>query len=370
MKVIFIIDSLQQGGAEQSLVHTIQHFPEEMDVTVVYLYPKENLLQQLEATGCSIIGLNIKGRRKWLQGVKKLKQIIKNYKPDLLVSCLYDSNIISRIVSKQTGVPLIGTLVSDSYGAVRISSFGLKRKVGFYFYYLIDRFTSFIPVAWIANSKSIKETNAKKLSIPLQKIEVIYRGRDSEKIAEWQTPLNNHPFRYAFVGRLLETKGLGELIDAFKALEVQYPNIQLDIYGEGPYREKLQILIQKKELMGKVILHGNVNEAWRQLYHANTFVFPSWYEGFSGALVEAMMVGLPIIASDIPMNLEAVEDDVTAKVFKVKDVLHLNEKMEQVLLNYDASVELGKKARMTAFERFELKNIAIQYSSILRDHCK
>jgi hypothetical protein len=70
------------------------------------------------------------------------------------------------------------------------------------------------------------------------------------------------------------------------------------------------------------------------------------------------------------MNLEAVEDDVTAKVHKVKDVLHLTEKMKHVMLNYDASVELGKKARMIAFERFELKNIAIQYSNMLRDKSK
>jgi glycosyltransferase involved in cell wall biosynthesis len=365
MKVIFIIDSLQQGGAEQSLVHTIRHFPEEVDVTVVYLYPKENLLQQLEETGCSIIGLNIKGSWKWLQGVKKLKQIIKNYKPDLLVSCLYDSNIISRIVSKQTGVPIVGTLVSDSYGAVRISSFGLKRKVGFYFYYLIDRFTSFIPVAWIANSKSIKETNAKKLSIPLHKIEVIYRGRDSEKIPEWQSPENSHTFRYAFVGRLLETKGLGELIDAFKAVETQFPQSSLDIYGDGPYREKLQTLIQKKDLMGKVILHGNVNEAWRQLYHANTFVFPSWYEGFSGALVEAMMVGLPIIASDIPMNLEAVEHGVSACVYKVKNVSELTERMKQVQQDYHGSMMFGKNARRIALERFEIKQVSKQYTKAL-----
>jgi glycosyltransferase involved in cell wall biosynthesis len=370
MKVLFTIDSLQQGGAEQSLVHTIQHFPEEVDVTVVYLYPKENLLQQLVATGCSIIGLNLTGKWKWLKGVKKLNQIIKNYKPDVLVSCLYDSNIISRIVSKQTGVPLIGTLVSDSYSSVRIASFGWKRKIGFYFYYLVDRFTSSIPLVWIANSNSIKETNAQKLRIPKDKIEVIYRGRNSAHFWEWSPPNDADGFRFAFIGRLMETKGLEELIGAFKTNSENTANVFLDIYGEGPFRSRLQDLIQHHGLSEKVILHGNVNDAWKQLYKAHAFVFPSWYEGFSGALVESMMVGLPIIASDISMNLEAVEDDVTAKVHKVKDVLHLTEKMKHVMLNYDASVELGKKARMIAFERFELKNIAIQYSNMLRDKSK
>jgi glycosyltransferase involved in cell wall biosynthesis len=369
MKVVFTIDSLQQGGAEQSLVHLIEHFPKDIQVVVVYLYQKETLLPALEKTGCTIISLKLKGRMKWIKGISQLKKIIQTHNPDIMVSCLYESNIMSRWVSKSTGTPLIGTLVSDSYSNVRISSFGLKRRIAFYFYFLLDRFTTGIPVAWIANSQSIKKTNAEKLSIPDSRIEVVYRGRNSSEFSEWQKPEMDKGFRFAFIGRLIETKGLKELILSFKNIEQTTPDARLDIYGEGPFRSALETLIQEQALKSKVILHGNVQQAWKQMYQSHVFVFPSWYEGFSGALVEAMMVGLPIIASDISMNLEAVEDGVTAEVHKVKDVLHLTEKMKHVMLNYDASIELGKRARMKAFDRFELKNIAIHYSNVLRDNC-
>lgn len=365
MKVLFIIDSLQQGGAEQSLVHTIHHFPKELEVTVVYLYPKENLLSELQQTGCSIHGLKLNRKWSWLDGVSKLKKIISETKPSVMVSCLYDSNIISRIVSKQTGVPLIGTLVSDSYSNIRVSSFGWKRKMGFYLFYLIDRLTAKIPVAWIANSQSIKTTNASKLNIPEQKIKVIYRGRNVALFQEWQTPDLKDGFRFAFIGRLLETKGLKELIKAFKKIAAQSPEVRLDIYGEGPFRSNLEVLVRQNDLADKVTLHGNVKEAWSQLYKAHVFVFPSWYEGFSGALVEAMMVGLPIIASDIPMNLEAVEAGKTAFVFSVKDEIKLIAAMQAVHQNYHSGIAMARIARNSAFNRFDIATIASQYAEIL-----
>jgi glycosyltransferase involved in cell wall biosynthesis len=370
MKVVFTIDSLQQGGAEQSLVHTIQHFPKDIQVVVVYLYPKETLLPALEKTGCKIISLNLKGRMKWINGIVQLKKIIQTHNPDIMVSCLYESNIISRMVSKQTGVPLIGTLVSDSYSSVRIASFGWKRKIGFYLYYLIDRYTSSIPLAWIANSKSVKETNARKLKIPDDKIEVIYRGRNAEHFWEWSPPNEANGFRFAFIGRLLETKGLVELIQSFKKIDEQTQDVALDIYGEGPFRSKLETLIHENGLTGKVILHGNVKDAWKELYKAHVFVFPSWYEGFSGALVEAMMVGLPIIASDIPMNLEAVADNTTAYIFPVKNQSALLEKMKEVKDKYHAAEVIGKNAKELSKIKFDIKQVSETYSHFLKNHLR
>ena len=61
---------------------------------------------------------------------------------------------------------------------------------------------------------------------------------------------------------------------------------------------------------------------------SNCFVFPSRFEGFSGALVEAMMTGVPIISSNIPMNLEAVEHNKTALVHEMKNSKDLLSKMD------------------------------------------
>lgn len=365
MKVLFIIDSLQQGGAEQSLYHLIQHFPSPEKVSVVYLYPKESLKLAFESTGCNLICLHVNKKMSWVDGIQKLKKIVKKEQPNVMVSCLYESNIISRLVSKMTNTPLIGSLVSDSYSEMRTVTFGMKRKIGGLFYYYLDFLTASIPKMWIANSEFIKQSNAKKLNIPLNKIQVVYRGRDADEIKAWTRPEQNEAFHFACVGRLIETKGLNELIHSISQLKEKGFNTKLDLYGDGPYANTLKKSVDKLGVSSEVIFHGNTPNAWEKLYHANAFVFPSWYEGFSGALVEAMMVGLPILASDIPMNLEAIEDGVSALVHRVKHVEDLFEKMKKLQTDYNASLILGKNARQIAIEKFDIKNISNQYWLLL-----
>jgi glycosyltransferase involved in cell wall biosynthesis len=107
-----------------------------------------------------------------------------------------------------------------------------------------------------------------------------------------------------------------------------------------------------------------VPNGWKKLYEAHCFVFPSWYEGFSGALIEAMMAGIPIIASDISMNLEAVDKE-TALIYKVKSVNELAAHMETMITSYPNMIEMGKRARAVASGRFDIKVIAAEYESFL-----
>lgn len=364
MKVLFTIDSLQQGGAEQSIANIIQHFSKDVEVTVLYFYPKADLLPTYKILNCKIISMNLTGKYEWIKAIKGLKKIIKEKQPDVVVTSLYRSNIISRIACFLTNTKLVGTFVDDSYNAERRITFkgiGLLKYQATWF---LDRITSFIPTAWISNSKCIGENNAKKLGLSLSKIKVVYRGRNSAEFTRWNHLLTT-PFNFVTIGRLYEKKGYPELIEAFSQLCKKYPYVKLTIYGEGSYRSKIEESIQEQQLNDRIILAGNVPAAWLRLYDSNCFVFPSRFEGFSGALVEAMMTGIPIISSDIPMNLEAVEHHHTALVHEMKNPKDLLAKMEEMINNYPAMIEMGKRAREHAFKTFDIKQIARQYESHL-----
>ena len=79
------------------------------------------------------------------------------------------------------------------------------------------------------------------------------------------------------------------------------------------------------------------------------------------------MVGIPIIASDIPMNLEAVENNKTALVFPVKNIDALTDSMKKVIENYPVYAAIAKHAREEAFRRFDIRIISAEYEKILRD---
>lgn len=365
MKVLFTIDSLQQGGAEQSIAHIIKHFSKEVQVTILYFYPKADLLPTYQALGCNIISLNLQGKYDWINAVKGMKSVLQDLKPNVVVSSLYRSNIISRIACASTGTKLIGTFVDDSYNIERRKTF--TRLSGFIKYYstwLLDRITSFIPFLWIANSKYIGESNGKHLGIAASKIQVVYRGRNSKDFSEWEKP-ETDDFIFICIGRLFEKKGYPELIEAFGTIAKKNPKVKLVIYGEGSYRPQMEQQIAALSLGNQIILAGNIANASRKIYEAHCFVFPSRFEGFSGALVEAMMTGIPIISSDIPMNLEAVEEGKTALIHALKDAKDLAKKMEEMVSSYASMIEMGKRARKVAFEKFDIRKIAQQYEALL-----
>lgn len=459
MKLLFTQDALVNAGAERSHLEILSRFSEEVDVGFVYFYPKHELREAYTRAGIRLFFLDIPEGYHFLLAVRRLIRLIKQEKPDLLISSLWRADIITRIASFLTGVPLVGTLVNDSYSPIAwTDKKGLKYKV----VYWLDRLTAGIPVHWIANAQALADSHVKTLGIKKDKISVVYRGRpviaparrggseerpkpalpagrqsltDKEtasaandpveqsgngesslavtgdviasdagakqsslvKIASpadcAQLPIKDSKGRLAMTkhfisyGRLLERKGFQDAILAFSEVVKSHPDCTLTIFGEGPFRTRLESLIQDLGLQESVFLPGKLTNPMDALIHgyflnsvstsfnkasdhrllttANFYLFPSWYEGFSGALVEAMMAGLPIIASDISMNLEAVEDRKTALIFPVQDASALAEKMGWAIQHPQEMEQLGSHARIVAEGTFDIRLIAAQYEQTL-----
>lgn len=365
MKVFFTLDSLANSGTEKSTLDIVSHFSNDMEVKVISFYPGDALVPAYKKAGIPLHYFDLKGKRSFVEGTKMLVKLIRAEKPDVIVSSIMRANIMSRFAGLITRTPVVGTFVNNSYGEARAQELKNKGQYNkFRVFYWLDKYTSWIPAYWISNATSIAMSNAKALGVSKHKITVIHRGRKVD-----QFPVRNElplpPFRFVFLGRLLEGKGVGEMIEAFAEVKKKYKDIRLDIFGEGPFRKKAEALITGHQLSGHVYLHGLVPDGWRQLYNAHCFVFPSWSEGFSGALVEAMLADIPIICSDIPMNLEAVTNE-TALIFSVKNVKELVGCMDNMILSYPSMQQMAKLGKAEAIKRFDVKVIAHQYESFLR----
>ncbi len=365
MKVLFVQDTLINAGTEKSLLNILPYVTSNLEAKVVYLYPRHDLQEDYSRAGISMIFLDLKGKYDFVNGIKKLFKLVKVEEPDLLVSSLLRSNLLSRFVSYKTGIPLVGTFVSDSYhpdsNLSRTKSQRLKSGI----FKILDKWSSNIPIKFISNSEAIAKAHLKTLGVPFEKSVVVYRGRQIPS-QSWSKP-NNEFYTFLSYGRLIPLKGFEELIKAFSRVYQKFPQTQLIIYGEGNYRTQLEKLILDLDLIDSVKLPGVNKEVTKELYKSDCFVFPSWYEGFSGSLVEAMLSGIPIIASDIPMNLEAISPDETALTFPVKDLDALAAKMVWAIQNQNAMAELGKAAREVAKERFDIREIAAKYEQTLFD---
>lgn len=457
MKILFTQDALVNAGAERSHLEILSRFSRETEVALVYFYPKHELKEEYERAGIRLFFLNIPETYHFPLAVSRLVRLIRKEKPDLLISSLWRADIITRIASLLTDIPLVGTLVNDSYSPIAwTDKKGLKYKL----VYWLDCLTAGIPIHWIANAQALADSHVKTLGLKSKKITVVYRGRpviasaakqspkeeaDSETASAYlsekaglkdsslapipiisgvtddviasvgkQSP-NEEQFppteiasatkslgedsslqesslamtrtirNFISYGRLLERKGFQDAIQAFSQVLQSQPDCTLTIFGEGPFRKELEKQIQHLGLRDSVFLPGKITNPTELLLvrdveqpkseirnpkSFNCFLFPSWYEGFSGALVEAMMAGIPIIASDIPMNLEAVTNGKTALTFKVGNPQELAEKISFAIRHPDQMAILGQEARREAEERFDIEKIAREYERVLRNITK
>src|SRR5690606_17034383 len=111
--------------------------------------------------------------------VNRIIPIINKEKPDIIHSTLFQSDIVSRkLKSKFPDIPLVGSLVSNSYSHLRFSQLNWISKLKLYSTQFRDRLSIKKVNHFISNSETIKMANAEALGIPLKKITTIFRGRE------------------------------------------------------------------------------------------------------------------------------------------------------------------------------------------------
>lgn len=371
IKVLFIIDTLEVGGAEQSLVNIAINF-KTIKPVFLHIYEGSMLSDKLLSNDIEIVSLNISPGYHFKKAIKILIPIVNRINPDIIHTTLFKSDIIGRKLKKHFNVPLVNSLVNNSYIKERYSNLNYSNKLKLYLLQLYDRSTSNNVDLFISNSKAIQDTNSSALNIPLNRIQVIHRGRDINKFKRIgldrirelkdeigianQTILLN-------VSRLLARKGQLDLLKAFKTVSKTYPNLVLLIAGDGQYREVLENFIFENNLHDKIKLLGTRNDIPELLEISDLFVFPSWYEGLPGALIESMMAETPIVASNIPENLECLTYE-EAVIFKKGIIEDLTEKLIWALQNSKEMMEKAQKARKSAIDKFEISKISEQYEEV------
>jgi glycosyltransferase involved in cell wall biosynthesis len=166
------------------------------------------------------------------------------------------------------------------------------------------------------------------------------------------------PLRYILaVARFVPEKGLHDLIDAFKAMDVDYKLVIAgDADHETDYSRNLRRIAREDE---RIILTGYITgEPLNQVYtHARLFALPSYHEGLPIVLLEAMSYGLPALVSDIPANKEVGLPP--ERYFICGDTTDLKEKME-VLLGKELSEEERRETRNKIAQKYNWDKIAEQ----------
>ncbi|MBI2823385.1 MAG: glycosyltransferase family 4 protein [Planctomycetia bacterium] len=164
-----------------------------------------------------------------------------------------------------------------------------------------------------------------------------------------------------YTGRLNDVKGLRHAVAAWPSIAERWPNARLWLVGEGPARATLVRQIDDLGLSGRIVLPGAFDDVEDFLLAADLFLLPSYDEGISISLLEALAAGLPAIASAIPGNQAIVEDRTSGLLVPPGDEKRLSAAIAEVIERPDFAAQLGTAGRARAAARFSLEKTA-------RDH--
>ena len=235
---------------------------------------------------------------------------------------LWRANQVARLANL-CRFPLVTSLVNESYGRARLADPHV-RAARLRLAQALDLVTAhLLTTAFHAVSQSVKDAETRDLRVSAERITVVRRGRDDQRLGEPSAErrcaqrreygLTETQSVLVNVARQEYQKGHRHLLAALPAVLDAHPDAVLLVAGRnGTETTALERMARELGVSERVRFLGHVSGVADLLNAGDLFVFPSLYEGMPGAVIEAMAMGLPIVASDIPSIREVVEPGTNA----------------------------------------------------------
>ena len=348
MHVLFVIDELiVRGGSEKSLFILADGLAARGVRVTVCCFQAGEFAKEFEQNGSfAFFGLDVK-RVYDLSGIRAvvwLKNYIKDEQVDIVQSIHTASDLLVPIAS----------LIAKRKVAVLSS----RRDLGFTkkkSHIIAQRFLNRYVTAILANSEAVKEAVISQERYPSSKIKVIYNGIDPKKYnagnykRRWEELLRENRISLPIVaigsaGNLNPIKGQRILIDAMQVLLKQYSNLYLFLAGDGPERGNLERQAEEYGIEKHIIFLGNISYISEFLQGLQIYIQPSFSEGFSNSILEAMASGCAVIATSVGGNPEAILDDYDGLLIDPNNSNEMSEKVFSFLINEEKREIFSKRS--------------------------
>lgn len=350
-KVMFVCQSLGNGGAER-VVSVLTNELSEADYRVFILtMTKEkqvyNINENVEIVAPhKNYNAGILGK---LQRVKIIRDEIIKHKIDVVVAFSHYNAMFSVIASYGLPVRIIGSERNDPAQLKNRKILNSTRNI---LYKKLDCLVCQTDEAKAYFPNKIQEKTTIILNPISASIIDPYCGEKEKKIVTFC--------------RLEPQKNLRMLIDAFEMLYEEYPDYELNIYGEGSERENLLNYIVSKGLVNVISIKPFCKDVHQKVMKATIFALPSNYEGLSNSMIEAMALGIPTVVTDCPCGgaRMVIENNKNGIMVSVDDPKAMYEAFKKIIVSPKFAKELsnnGVKIR----DKLNCKKIAKQWKKAI-----
>lgn len=367
LKLLFIINSLEAGGAERVTTTLANHWAAKgCRVTVATLTSTSLDFYELHPA-VQRVALDVAGQsatpwaaivNNW-QRVCALRRLLKQERADVALAMMSTANVLLALAA--IGLPRLVAVGSERTYPPRIPLGRIWEFLRAQLYARLDAMVALTTESaeWLRQHTRASCVavipNAALWPLPLQAPHVSVIGKASGQ------------HLLLAVGRLSEEKGFGKLIDAWQQLAADFPQWQLVILGEGPDRQALQAQAAALGLADRVSLPGRAGNVGQWYEVADLYVMSSRFEGFPNTLAEAMAHGLPAVSFDCDTGpRDIIRNEVDGLLVPPGDVDALATALRRLM--GDTALRAAFSARATDVrERFSLAHVADKWEQLFEE---
>ena len=347
MRVLHVISDSNWGGAGTYLITLLSHLEPSQIEPLVGCPRGSQLVAPLRELGIDTF-LYGRGERSFhLADVRYMDGLLKRLSPDLVHT---HASLSARIAARWHNLPTIYTKHGLG-GDPRSPVTGWGHRL--------------LPAGVIAVSEAVAEA-LRGAGVRAADVTVIHNGVDADQVRKRskepsqgasQIDQSVGP-RFAYVGRLSAEKGPDLLVQAARHVVQSYPKARFFLFGEGPMREELTRMIVEAGLQTHVTLFGFVSNLPALLARCHLLTVPSRSEGLPLAVLEAMALALPVVATNVGGLGELVVHEVTGRLVPPEDPLALAAAMVSSWNDEQWRRQAGRHGRQRVEESFSARAMA------------
>ena len=361
--VLLVLDQIAKtlGGGERIVLKLASLLPQYGYRASIMTFSADPASPGLHSPPCSIYLLPL--RRTYdlsaLRAAFELRRFLKQQRIQIVQTFFESSDIWGGLVTKT---------MSDAKLIWSRRDMGILRTRKHNIAY---RLMAGTPDAVFAVSEQVRRHGIEVDRIDPARVQTIYNGINLAdwKMASKQAKAPNEVL-VTSIGNIRRVKGHDILIKAAALIVPRFPEVSFTIAGEvleADYFLELQTLIRDLKLSDHFHFVGGVTNLGEHLSMADIFVLPSRSEGFSNAIVEAMAAALPVVATKVGGNAEAVKDQVTGILVPPEDPGALSAAIARLLSDPSQARAMGIAGKALAAENFTTVAMMNRITAVYRD---
>lgn len=377
LRVLLVLNSLGAGGTERSTALLLPGLRAAGIEPIVACFVRREEGDQQAVIDAGFDVRFVEGG--WLARIRGLRRLIGEVRPAVVHTAIFEADVAGRVAAAGTGIPVMSSLVNTPYDQARYSDPRVtpwKLRV----VQVVDSLTGrLLATRFHAVTVGVARDAVENLRFRPSRIRVVERGRDLTELGEPSASRRLTVRRrlglqpdvpvVVAVGRVEYQKAHGALVEALARLSSSRPDMVLLIAGrDGNASGELAAAVERNQLDGRVQVLGHRSDVPDLLAAADVFAMPSLYEGTAGAAIEALALGVPVVATGLAGTEGLLVDGLNARLVPAGSVDELAAAIEVATSDADGrNAALTDAGRRAVQERFTLDRAVDEMASLYRE---